>query len=697
MIRRATRLAALPLLLALASAALLVLALHPVGPGPSQPGMRWLLSALGVGAGYAGWCAWRGAPAFGLLGLAFLSGSAAQLYLTDPLWFPALRFALRGPADLLMVTLLALEAAAAGLVLATHRPGRLWSVAKGAFGSWRLLALLALGFALSVSVMGYAVQGAWGSWIKHLVAASALMAVHMAMILALAQTPKPRPLTGWLETGRLSTGPLMLAFMATLASLLLGWFAFQAMPHVEDELAYLFQARSFAQGSLSLPAPPAAAQPGLDYYLLQVKDGRWFAVTPPGWPAALAIGVVFGAPWLVNPLLFGLAILLAHAIAADRLGRAAADRAALLLATSPWLLAAAASMMTHTLTLTLILAGWWAVIRAGRIGASAVPWALAAGLALGWVFTIRQLDGLLIGTLTGLWILTMAGPAGARRNLRPALAYCFGCLATGSAYFLYNAAFTGHLTQPPMALYLDELWGPGANAYGFGSGIGPVGGWGALDLAPGHSPLEGLINTANNLAALQLEASGWTIGSLTLALCCLLWHRFSRFDAAMLVVLLATIAALFFYWFAGSFYIGPRYWFIAAFPLVVLSVQGLAAVEARLPPAGAASLPALFTLLCLFGLLIFTPWRGVAKYHDYQGFHASIRTAAQTGQFGNALVVVAPVGDAASALMLNDPALPADQPIFLVDRPGLDQAALAAAFPGRAVVHFTPNWAPAKP
>ncbi len=688
------------LCLALLGLALLGLALHPVGPNPSQPLLRWLLSALGVGAGYAALCVWRGAAGFGLLGLMLLGGSAAQLYLTDPLWFPALRFALHGKADLAMLALLALEAAAAGLVLARRGPARLATAAARAFGSVRLLAVLAISFALSVSVMGYAVQGAWGSWIKHLVAASALIALHLAMLLAIAQTSRPRPLSR-------PVPPLLLAAVAAGASLLLAWFGFERMPHVEDELAYLFQARTFAQGSLGLPAPPAAALPGLDYYLLQVQNGHWFAVTPPGWPAVLALGVLVGAPWLVNPLLFGLAILLAHAITADRLGRTAADRAALVLATSPWLIAAAASMMTHTLTLALILTAWWAVVRAERSPRRALLWALAAGLAMGWVFTIRQLDGLLIGILTGLWLLTlvrpemthseMARPAAVGRNIRLALAYGLGCLATGSAYFLYNFALTGHPTQAPMALYLNALWGPGANAYGFGPGIGPAGGWGALDLAPGHSPLEGLINTANNLAALQLEASGWAIGSLGLALACLFWQRLQRFDIAMLVVLLATIAALFFYWFAGSFYIGPRYWFIAAFPLAVLCVRGLAAIEARLPPEGAAKLPALFTLLCLSGLLIFTPWRGVAKYHDYQDYHATIRTAAETGRFGTAIVLVAPVGNIASALMLNDPALPADQPIFLADLPSLDLAGLAAAYPGRAIVHFAPDWAPARP
>jgi hypothetical protein len=36
--------------------------------------------------------------------------------------------------------------------------------------------------------------------------------------------------------------------------------------------------------------------------------GRWCSLCPPGWPAILAVGVLLGAPWLVDPLLLGLSI-----------------------------------------------------------------------------------------------------------------------------------------------------------------------------------------------------------------------------------------------------------------------------------------------------------------------------------------------------------------------------------------------------
>ncbi len=670
-------------LLAPGSAALGLLAPGSAALGPLD---RWFLSALAAALAVAGGAALRGALGFGLLAGLFLLGGTAQLHLTEPLWFPALRLRPEGWRDLAMLGLIGLEALVAAAVLWRRGPAWLLRQAGQRLGWGRIGLFLALSAGLSVSVMGFIPQAAWSGWAVRLVAGGGLVAVHLAMLVALAQVRPPAGLAAPLS-------PLIPAALAVVASLGLSLFAFERMPHVEDEFVYLFQARTFAGGAASVPAPPAAAMPGLDYYLLQVEGGRWFAVTAPGWPLVLAAGVLVGMPWLVGPLLAGASVLLAFAIARDRLGAQAAALVALMLATSPWFLAAAASLMTHSLTITLMLFAWWAVLRPGR--GRALSWALAAGLAMGWVFTVRPLDGLLIGGLTGIWVLAQR-PGGLVR----AALYGLGCLATGSVYFLHNLVFTGSLLTSPLQAYLRAEWGPGANAFGFGPGIGPKGNWGALDLEPGHSLYEGLVNTANNLAGLQLEFMGWGVGSLALVLAFLIWQRprgLDRvFDWAMLGVVLAVISALMVYWFAGSFYIGPRYWFMMVFPLVYLSVRGLQGLEARLGGGASGSLTPVLVVLCLSSLLIFAPWRGVAKYYRYQGYHAVIRDDLASGRFGNAVVLVSDHGNIASALVLNDPWLGAAAPVFLADIPGTDEAALRAAFPGREIMHYAPDWQRAK-
>ncbi|HQY45140.1 MAG TPA: hypothetical protein PK450_13280, partial [Paracoccaceae bacterium] len=51
---------------------------------------RWYFSVLGVAFLALGICLKREAAAFGVLAFFLITGGAAQLYVTEPLWFPAL-------------------------------------------------------------------------------------------------------------------------------------------------------------------------------------------------------------------------------------------------------------------------------------------------------------------------------------------------------------------------------------------------------------------------------------------------------------------------------------------------------------------------------------------------------------------------------------------------------------------------------
>src|SRR5437764_459246 len=55
--------------------------------------------------------------------------------------------------------------------------------------------------------------------------------------------------------------------------------------------------------------------------LIPDDHGRAFSRYPPGWPALLAIGAKLGVPWLVNPLLGTLLMLLMLAHVERRMGK----------------------------------------------------------------------------------------------------------------------------------------------------------------------------------------------------------------------------------------------------------------------------------------------------------------------------------------------------------------------------------------
>ncbi|MGB3148916.1 MAG: hypothetical protein WBA91_14330 [Paracoccaceae bacterium] len=224
---------------------------------PTQPIDRWFLSVLGLALTGFGVSAGRGAPLFGLLVLFFLLGGAAQLYLTEPLWFPTLHLRPDNGMEWVAFCLILAEALVALLVLAWHGPVRILILACGRLGHWRPLIFLGVTGILTVPLLGFLARGAGASYGLYVVAGGLLIAVHLALLIALGRVKSP-----FGNPWRIS--PLLVAGVTLTVSLLLGYFAFEQMAHVEDEVAYLFQARTFAAGALWAPVPPEALQPGLD-------------------------------------------------------------------------------------------------------------------------------------------------------------------------------------------------------------------------------------------------------------------------------------------------------------------------------------------------------------------------------------------------------------------------------------------------
>jgi hypothetical protein len=618
----------------------------------------------------------RGQFLFGLLGAALLLGSAARLWLTQPLWFPRLEISANPPENLIMLAILAGQAVLTGFVLVRPQGRAAITGLMAEAGRWRLILLLGLAAAFCVSATPYVAYGYYLAFGLQIGIGGALNLVQMATLVAVFTVAGPD------RAPRIPVAAL--AVFATLASAALAWAAFDHVPHVEDEVAYLFQARTFAAGVLGSPAPPAAAQPALEYYLFDIRGDQWIGVPAQGWAIVLSLGVLAGVPWLVNPVLTGISVWLAHGIVCRAVSRERADLVALLMATSPWVLAVGGTLMAHSTTLVMVLLGWWCLLRAGEGSTRRdVLLALVAGLALGWAFVTRQLDGLIISVLTGLWLLRRL-PGG----IGQVIACALGGVLSGGVFLLLNLMITGDALLTPQADYLSRLWPDTQNAYGFGPNVGPPAeSWGALDIWVGHSPAEGLLNLINGFAALNYELLGWTFGSLVPVWIAFIWGRkLTGFDRAMLVVFAILVGALFFYWFTGTFYLGPRYWHTALLPALALAAAGIETVRDRLPERHRGRLQCVILLLCAVSVVSFTPWRGVSKYNGYGGYTGDIRR--QAAGLGNALVFVSTQGDIGSALYLNDPFLPEGKPIFLRDMGPEQNAAIIAAFPGRKVVYL---------
>lgn len=568
----------------------------------------------------------------------------------------------------------------AGVVAAgIHRERAALASMTGVLTRGRWLVLAGAWIALSATLSRSPVQ-----WLGELALASLVTLIAAAtLILAVAALPD-EALAQWrarFARARPGYVILPLALFATTLSAVLALTVYGAHPHIPDEVAYLIQARYFARGMLMMPAPPVPQAFELD--MMTIADGRWNSLFPPGWPMVLALGAAVGMPWLVNPVLAGVGVVLTWRLVRRFYGETTGLAAAALLALSPWYLFLAMSYMSHTFTLVAALVATLAVAKLRETGRLA--WALPGGVAIGLVSLVRPLDGTVLALLLGFW--TLFGRRGLSRWVSTG-ALAIVTAATGGLQLAYNDAVTGDPRRFPLNENLDALYGEGRNRLGFGPDRGF--GWEGLDPLPGHGPVDVVINSNLNGTSINVELFGWPFASLVFFLLALLALRPARPDRWMLVTLLVFFASQNLYWFSGGPDFGARYWFLMIVPLVVLTVRGAEELSRRvgsMRSAAAGRVPAFVGLASLLALLVFVPWRALDKYRGYRGMTPEPRELLRSTDPGRSLVLVRGryFPEVASAMAYNPIDLEADAPVLAWDRGAAVRSKLLEAYADRPI------------
>ena len=469
-----------------------------------------------------------------------------------------------------------------------------------------------------------------------------------------------------------------LCALALLATAAVAFFAFERLPHLEDEVAYLFQAKTMALGRLTVPSPPHPES----FWTPFVLDyrGQRFGKYPPGWPAVLATGVLAtggSAPWLVNPLLAALALYLVY-----RLGQTFYDKRTGLLAaalglTSPLFLVLGGSFLSHLASLVwLLLFSLWFVWSAqGRS-----RWfALGAGWALGMAFLTRSLTAVAYAAPFAVYSLVQV----VRRRQPHWPHYLLTALAGGAMAVLlpaYQWAVTG---DPWLNPYV--LWWP-YDRLGFGPGIGAMPG--------GHSLFYAWINLKQDLSRAATDLLGWpALSWLPLLPGLALRPRRTR-NWALLAPLTCLVIAYLFYWIGSPARLwGPRYYFEGFGGLWLLSAVGLlklwdwAKSQKRircLRPVMAGAL----ALLVATNLALSVPSR-MREAHGFYGITRSQLRPIEEADLHNALVIVYAERWLEYGAMLAgmSPTLDDDVVYARGSDPETD-AAVIAAYPGRAVYYL---------
>lgn len=486
------------------------------------------------------------------------------------------------------------------------------------------------------------------------------------------------------ENERVDHFALLAAVWIIVIAAVLSFFSYERHPHIADEVSYLYQARYLAGGTLSMPAPPVPEAFSID--LMHIEEDRWYSPFAPGWPAVLSLGVVFKVPWLVNPLLAGLNILLTYLFVWKIYNRRIARIVVFLLCCSPWYVFMGMNFMSHTSALTFALAAALALARARRTGR--MSWALLGGFAVGMVSLIRPLDGLVLAGLFGCWAI---GIGGRRLKVSAIAVLVLGSIVVGAIIFPYNKLLTGDPTVFPIMAYTDKYYGPKTNAFGFGPERGM--GWRQLDPFPGHGPIDVLVNGNVNIFAVNIELFGWITGSLIWIAILLFSGSMQRSDYLMLAVIGAVISIHSFFWFSGGPDFGARYWYLTIVPCVALTARSIQFLMSRLESGstfaainGTRVMVGVLSL-CLMTLVNYFPWRAIDKYHHYRGRRPDIRHLAKEYDFGKSLVLIRgnQHPDYESVAIYNPLDLNADAPVYVWDRNPKVRAQALKAYPDRPV------------
>jgi hypothetical protein len=542
-------------------------------------------------------------------------------------------------------------------------------------------------------------------WSLALIALLFLLALALAWIMSrpriahLAQSIADRlgalwrriPAQLW-RIDRWDTLALLVAGASFAATLTVALVQFHGEPHILDASAYYFQAKIFASGRLSA-APPDDLAAFQGPFML-AGAGRWFAQYAPGTSALLALGMLAGAPWIIEPLLGTLALWGVYRLGKLLYNAPTGLLALVLGALSGFYIYIAATYLSHAVALFFAVYCLLFFARFDKFGRN-VDLALAVTCACA-LFLTRELSGLVIGGATAAFVLVTNRRALMgewRRWLSGALLATLALVVTINVYILYNALQTGDPLTAPRAVFNP------ADRYGFGEGIGFYG---------QHTLAAGMVVLDQLLTSLLTTLYGWPF-YLTLALlpCAyLMRRRVTRWDVffgAMIVLLLALQVGYFYH----GIYLGPRYLYEALPFLLLLTARGatglaaasglaarwawaaihLALTKRTATVAGRLAVAGMLIALIACNTLYYLP-RQVTLRANYSGL--PIWEPVDVGaiyafQQPRALVVTDDRAIYSYVLFpLNDPNL-TDQTIYAFAATSDDRAALQAEFPERTI------------
>lgn len=354
----------------------------------------------------------------------------------------------------------------------------------------------------------------------------------------------------------MSSGAFALALFAITFALtnLLSLFVFAHTPHIISGLTHIFHAKIFLAGKLYLPAHPL--NEFFDLHTLVVTNGRWFSHFPPGHTLLMAAGVLVGAPWIVNPLLGSLAVVVFYRIGRELYDEKTGRIAAALAAFSPFILFMSAEYYAHAsalLGMSAFVLFFAKMLRTERYG-----YALAAAASLGFAFNARPITAVAGALPFGayeVWLMARA----ASPTLRRVCALHIGATAIACALlFFFNAATTGHWWSFGYAVSVEQKY---------------------ADQVSGLTPWIAALNTIGRLRLLNVVLFGWPFPNTAFVLALFLAGTRNLWDRLLIASCVSGVLAHVFWYYPG-YEFGPRYLYFTTGLLALLTARGMLALPA---------------------------------------------------------------------------------------------------------------------
>jgi hypothetical protein len=414
---------------------------------------------------------------------------------------------------------------------------------------------------------------------------------------------------------------MLICFIATGV---IAYVVLNHIPHVQDSIAQLFQAKIFQMGKVYAPVPHL--KEFFDYTNI-INDGKWYAQYPFGHSLLLTAGLFLGAPWLVNPLLGTCSLFMFYLI----LRITYQDRRISYLGTgllllSPFFIFMSSNHMNHTSTVFFILLFLFGY--ANMLRAKSSFYGLLAGAALGFAINIRPLDAVCVG-IPFVSVLLFGAYKKEAVDVKQLTGFLLGILVMTMLFLIYNTLTNG---SPLLFGYAKKY-----SALGF---------LGSAQAGAPHSLRGGIVNTSNNLIGLNQYLFEWPIPSLVFVFMLFaISVKKDRWDYLFLAGSLVPIVAYFFYYYQDLCF-GPRFYYSFSPFMVLLSARGVLALPHWLEKWSfdrrrtEASLY-LLLLLCFIYTFVFSLPSLIKKYsNDYWGVTDRIHNTVKEQGIANALIFI---------------------------------------------------------